>query len=103
MAVAHPTGLAEWVVRAVANPASGKARETLAIATARLTTREEAIRTLAPLLDEHPVSVAQAFAQCGGAAEAALLEDRLEHAKGWKRKEIGKAIRAIRKRVGSDP
>jgi hypothetical protein len=98
MALAHPTGLAEWVVRAVADPASGKARETLAVATARLAPPEVAIRTLAPLLEELPVSVAQAFAQCGGSAEAALLEARRERAQGWQRKEIDKAIRAIRKR-----
>lgn len=98
MALAHPTGLAEWVVRAVSDPASGKARETLAVATARLAPPEVANRTLTPLLEEHPVSVAQAFAQCGGPAEAALLEARRERTKGWQRKEIDKAIRAIQKR-----
>lgn len=101
MAVAHPTGLAEWVVKAVADPASGKARETLAVATANLTSPEVARSTLAPLLDELPVNVAQAFAQCGGPAEAGLLEARRERTKGWQRKEIDKAIRAIRKRHGS--
>jgi hypothetical protein len=101
MALAHPTGLAEWVINAIADPASGKARETLAVATATLTPPDVARRTLAPLLEELPVSVAQAFAQCGGPTEAALLETWRERTKGWQRKEIDKAIRAIRKRQGS--
>lgn len=88
LALANPTGLAEWVARAVADPASGKARETLAVATARL----------APLLDELPGPVAQAFALCGGPAEAALLAQRRERARDWQRKEIDRAIRAIQKR-----
>jgi hypothetical protein len=98
LALAHPTGLAEWVARAVADPASGKARETLAVATARLAPAEVANRTLAPLLDELPGHVAQAFALCGGPAEAALLAERRERTLGWQRKEIDRAIRAIQKR-----
>ncbi|HEY0015504.1 MAG TPA: hypothetical protein VGC13_04270 [Longimicrobium sp.] len=101
MALAHPTGLAEWVLEAVADPASGKARETLAIATATLVPAAIACRTLPPLLEEFPVSVAQAFAQCGGPTEAALLQAWRGRTKGWQRKEIDKAIRAIQKRHGS--
>jgi len=99
LALAHPTGLAAWVIRALADPASGKARETLAVAAARLAPQAVAIRTLTPLLEALPVSVAQALALCGGPAEAALLETRREQAKGWQRKEIDKAIRAIQKRL----
>jgi hypothetical protein len=98
MALANPTGVEEWVVKAVANPNSGKARETLAIATARLAPPDVASRTLTPLLEEFPVSVAQAMALFGGPAEAALLEQRREHSKGWQRKEIDKALRALRRR-----
>jgi len=98
MAVAHPTGVEEWVVKAVTDPASGKAREMLAVATANLAPQEVACHTLVPLLEELPVSVAQALARCGGPAEAALLEIQQERTKGWQRREIDKAIRAIRKR-----
>lgn len=101
MALAHPTGLAEWVVKAVADPGSGRARETLALATAKLAPSAIACRTLTPLLEELPGNVAQAFAKCGGPTEAALLETWRERTKGWQRKEIDKAIRAIRKRHGS--
>lgn len=101
MALANPTGLAEWVVKAVSDPASGKARETLALATAKLVPTSIACRTLTPLLEELPGNVAQAFAQCGGSTEAALLQEWRERTKGWQRKEIDRAIRAIRKRHGS--
>lgn len=101
MALAHPTGLADWVIAAVADPESGKARETLVLATANLVESAIARRTLTPLLEEFPGNVAQAFAQCGGPTEAALLEAWIPRTKGWQRKEIEKAIRAIRKRHGA--
>jgi hypothetical protein len=98
LALAHPTGLADWVIKAVTDPRSGKARETLALASAKLAPPEIACRALAPLIDEFPVSVAQAFALCGGPAEASLLESHRERMKGWQKKEFDKAIRAIKKR-----
>lgn len=101
MAAAHPTGLAEWVVKAVTDPASGKARETLTVATAKLASPDVARKILAPLLEEIPGSVAQAYAICGGLVEARLLEAHRERTTGWQRKEIDKAIRAIRKRHDS--
>jgi hypothetical protein len=103
LAVANTTGLGDWVLRSVADPASGKARETLAIAAARLAPAEAANRTLAPLLKEFPASVTQAFSVSGGSAELALLEAQAECSKGWQKKEIAKAIRAIQKRIAAQP
>lgn len=97
LAVAHPTGLADWVLRTVSDPDSGQAREMLAIAAARLAPAEAANRTLAPLLQELPASVAHAFAISGGPAELALLEAQRDRTRGWQKKEIEKAIRAMRK------
>jgi hypothetical protein len=100
LALAHPTGLGEWVLRAAADPASGKARETLVVAAARLAPPEEVNRTLRPLVEELPASVAQAFSVTGGPVELALLEAQLQRTKGWQKKEIQRAIRAILKRQG---
>jgi hypothetical protein len=100
LAVARSTGLGEWVLRTAADSASGKARETLVIAAAKLAPPQEVNERLSALVEELPASVAQAFSLTGGPIELALLEAQLQRTKGWQKKEIQRAIRAIRKRLG---
>lgn len=99
MAVSNPEGIGDWIVRAVTTPSFGKAREMLAIAVARLAPPTEANRVLIPLLAEFPGHAAQGLALSGGLNELVALESMRSTTKGWHRKEITKAIKAIQNRL----
>jgi hypothetical protein len=100
LALTEPRGIGDWLLRKLADPRSGKARETLAIAAAKHAPREAANQILADLLEDFPGHVAQAFAISGGVTELGLLKSRLQRSKSWDRSEIQKALRAIEKRQG---
>jgi hypothetical protein len=71
----------------------------LALAVARVCPPATANPVLTELLNVIPGHAALALAACGGKAELQQLEARLATAKGWVRKEIVRAIKAIRKRL----
>ena len=94
-----PLETGAWLLDALKNPGYGKAREMLALAVARTSTASEANPVLLSLLDDMPGHAALALAECGTAKELRILEGRLAYAKGWVKKEIEKAIRAISRRL----
>lgn len=94
-------GVAEWVLGAVQNPAYGVARQMLALAAARLASPEAANPVLVSLLDELPGHAAMALAESGQHAELQELETKYGSIDGWARKEVGRAISVIRRRLGS--
>jgi HEAT repeat protein len=100
IAEARPTGIAEWVAQALLDKRYGKAREMLALATARLVDRERANVILQSLLDDLPLHVPLALGEVGDEHAARLLEERLKGAKGAQRKELERALRRIRKKRG---
>jgi len=101
MAMARPLGTSDWLLKAAAAPSSGKAREMLVLAVARLVPAAPAKALLRTLFDDLPGHVAMAFAEVGGREELVLLKAKRDRMKGWIKKEIDKAIRAIEKRDGS--
>jgi hypothetical protein len=99
LAELRPLGIRQWLLDAVQNAANGKAREMLALAVARTNPADVANRVLLGLLDEMPGHAARALAESGTAAERRVLQARLVSAKGWVKKEIDRAVRAISQRV----
>lgn len=102
IAESRPTGISEWLCAAVRNPTYGKNREMLLLALARLVPPQRANPILLSLFDEFPGHVALALTESGGPAELEFLRSVLDknsrwHA--WVRKEVGKAIRKIEKRL----
>lgn len=94
----RPLLIRDWLLRALLDPRSGKAREMLALAVARTSSPSEANRALAGLLDEIPGHAAIALAESGGPQELVLLRAKAPKTKGWVKKEIEKAMRAISRR-----
>jgi hypothetical protein len=98
IAEARPTGIAAWVAQALVDKRNGKAREMLALASARLLDRARATLLLQSMLDELPLHAAKALGEVGDEAVARVLEERLRKAKGVQRKELEHAIRKIRRK-----
>lgn len=103
LSLTRPTGVAEWLTKAVVNRSFGKSREMLLVAAARLLPREVANPLLASVFDEFPGHTAMALAKCGGEQELRLLREKRDSAESWVRKEIDKAIRAIEKNLARAP
>jgi hypothetical protein len=95
----RPLVIRDWLLRALQSPATGRAREMLALAVARTSPAEEANRALLGLIEELPGHVAIALGESGGPKELALLQAHLPKTKGWVKKEIEKAMRKIAKRL----
>jgi hypothetical protein len=98
VAEARPSGIEDRVIEAAMNPASGRAREMLALAVARLIPRERAKPVLTALFEEFPGHVAMSWAEIGGTEELAILEGKRENTRGWVKKEMERAIESIRNR-----
>lgn len=98
IAEARPGGITDWVLERARDPATGKAREMLALAVARLAPPEVANAALLRMLDDLPGHVALALAEIGGPYEATVLEAKSAATRGWVKREIEAAIRAIRRR-----
>jgi len=101
MAVANPTGIADWLVVAIRERRYGTARQQLLTALARHARRDVALPILREMVDEMPGHAAIALGRIGGLEEAELLESHRDRAQGWERKEVDKAVRKIRKRAES--
>lgn len=101
LAQANPRGIAEWALQAVRNAEYGAAREMLALAVARHAAPDQANPVLLGLLDELPGHAALALAESGRAREMEMLEAKHAEASGWVRKEIGRAVSVIRRRLTS--
>lgn len=99
LATARVRGAGTWILDALNDPSSGTARQMLALAAARRSPREDANRALLRLLDELPGHAALGLAESGGGQELAVLERRYPSAKGWVKKEIGRAISVIKRRL----
>ena len=98
LSVASVTHISDWVVHALRRRDSGKAREMLSIAAARLGPHEAANETLLSVLSELPGHAAMGVALSGTTRELPALQAAATVTKGWKRKAVEKAIRAIEKR-----
>jgi len=98
LAESRPLGVTDWLLSVVGDPSSGKAREMLVLAVARLAPKGPAKQALIGLLDEFPGHVAMALAKIGDEHELELLRAKEKSTKGWIKKEINKAIRSIEKR-----
>jgi len=101
MAVAKPTGIADWLAGAVRERRYGTARQLLFTALARHAKRDVALPILRELVDEMPGHIAMALARIGDSSDADMLESRRDRGEAWERKEIDKAVRKIRKRAES--
>ncbi|MCM3874434.1 MAG: hypothetical protein ND895_27400 [Pyrinomonadaceae bacterium] len=100
IAEARPTGVTDWLIGVVQDPAYGNARQMLCLAVARLASEQTANDVLISIFDQLPGHVALALAESGGRRELKLLREMRTKYKGWIRKEIDKAVRAIAKRLG---
>ena len=103
LAVVRAEHIEGWIVTALQRPGSGKAREMLCIAAARLLKPEIANPLLISLLREMPGHAALGLAISGSKRELVPLESQLRNTKGWARREVEKAISAIRRNdAGAD-
>lgn len=100
IAESRPEGVTEWIIRVVQDPAYGDARQMLCLAVARLASEQTANDVLVSIFDQLPGHVAMALAESGGRRELRLLREVRTKYKGWIKKEIDKAVRAIAKRLG---
>jgi hypothetical protein len=98
IAEARPTGVSEWLPRAITNRRYGQAREMLIVALARVVPRETAVPLLLSLFDDFPGHVAEALAEVGGPRELEFLQAAMSNTKGWARKAIARAMRRIETR-----
>lgn len=96
---ALPTGISDWAVSAISNPAYGDGRLYLAKAVAKLAPHETATATLLPLFDEDPSIIGEALGHCGGENEKSFLEARVRFLKGDAKKVIEKSIKQLKKRL----
>jgi hypothetical protein len=99
-ASANTTGVDEWLVRTLRDPASGIAREMLATAVARHAPPDVANAALVDLFDELPGHAAMGLAISGGVEELLFLRNHLNRGKSWEQKEVRKAIRVLERRLG---
>ncbi len=100
IAEARPDGITDWALERLQQPSTGKAREMLTLAVARLAPPEVANPILLGLLDDLTGHVAMALAESGGPEEAAALERLSSGTDGWVKQEIVKAVHSIRRRSG---
>lgn len=98
MAQARVRGIASWLVDTLRRE-RGVARQPLALAVARHVPREEANVALLGALDEMPGHAALALAECGGTKELQHLERKYDEVSGWERREVGRAISVIQRRL----
>lgn len=97
----HPLNrITDWLIGVVQDPAYGNARQMLCLAVARLASEPMANDVLVSIFDQLPGHVAMALAKSGGRRELKLLREMRTKYKGWIRKGIDKAVRAIAKRLG---
>lgn len=101
IAEARPTGITDWVLSTVQDPQYGNARQMLTLAVARLAPPQIANDILLSIYDQLPGHVALALRESGGRRELEFLREKRNSSKGWIRKEIDKAVRAIAKRLDS--
>ena len=100
MAQADVRDVAHWILDAVQDPARGTARQMLALAAARRNSPTLANPILLGLLDELPGHAALALAESGEGRELEALEKKYPASAGWEKQQIGRAMSAIRRRVG---
>lgn len=99
IAEAQPTGITGWVTTAAGNSSYGRAREMLVLAVARLAPAHVAREILAALFDELPGHVSIALIEFGDERELHLLQEKRLNFKGWKKKEIDRAIARIQRNL----
>ncbi|MNS04258.1 hypothetical protein D3C72_356140 [compost metagenome] len=100
MELARPTGLEEWVISAINDSSYGDTRISLAVAAAKMAPQDKANMALLQIFDLHPYTVCQALGISGGPTELRFLAERAEKVKGNARKDIERAIKKIKKRLG---
>jgi hypothetical protein len=96
---ARGENLGLWLMGKVRDPSVGKAREMMLPALARLAPAALANPVLVEALNDMPGHSAMGLAISGAAGEAVALESYRTKARGWERKEIDKAVSAIRARL----
>jgi hypothetical protein len=97
---ARATGISEWIISAVQDPAYGDARQMLCLALARLIPQRRANEVLISVFDQLPGHVAMGLAESGDLRELEVLRKKRNKYRGWIRKEIDKAVRSISRRRG---
>lgn len=99
IANADVRGANSWLLDAVKNSEFGTARQMLALAVARHVPPAQGNPVLVSLLDDMPGHAALALAESGQAAQLSELERRYETASGWEKRELGRAMSVIRRRL----
>lgn len=97
--IARPPELAGWVLAKVRATDTGRPKEMLVIALARLQNDEEARSAIRDAFGEVPGHAATSLGLVGTGEDAEFLRAQLASARGWVRKEIEKAILRINKRA----
>lgn len=100
IAEARPSGVTDWLVGVVQDPAYGDARQMLCLAVARIAP-QIANDILVSIFDQLPGHVAMALGESGGRREVGLLREKRDKYGGWIRNEIDRAVRVIAKRLAS--
>jgi hypothetical protein len=99
LAELRPLDVREWLIKAMSDRQYGRAREMLPLAIVRTSPAPVANEVLLAFLEEMPGHVALALAYSGGPAELEALRAKVGSTRGWAKKEIEKAIRAISRRT----
>ena len=100
LVLSRPTGVEDWLVRAVESPIADGTRGMLALALAKHVPAGRALPPLHRILDELPGQVAEAFGAIGGSPERdALRRHRLASKPDWPGTAIRLAIRRIGRRL----
>jgi hypothetical protein len=92
IAEARPTGITDWLLHVVQDPAYGEARQMLPLAVARMVSPQTANDVLLSIYDQLPGHVALSLGESGGERELKFLRDKRDRYKGWIRKEIKPSV-----------
>lgn len=99
MALGPVTGIGPWALETVQDSGIGTARQMLVLAAARNNDAAIVNPVLVKLLGEIPGHAALALAETGGHRELDALESAYSLASGWEKREIGRSISVIRRRI----